>query len=207
METHRTQGSPTAAHFSQTVRATFLVSVCSVAIIAVGSGKPIEAAQQSDATELIETTGFDSQTFVITAPSVTAAITPLTATVPLNGTTQFIAYAVGNINNAITVQVNGVAGGSTSTGHHRPHCGPASRHLPLYGSRHHAHERQYRHHYRHLPGRPLQDSLLDHHAAINPLQRGEFSTDRHQDNKQDQRHQRPALVDSELLGARNIIPL
>jgi hypothetical protein len=59
METHRTQGSPTAAHFFQTVRATFLVSVCSVAIIAVGSGKPIEAAQQSDATELIERIRFD----------------------------------------------------------------------------------------------------------------------------------------------------
>jgi hypothetical protein len=57
-----------------------------------------------------------TQTFVITAPSVTTGITPLTATVPLNGTAQFTAYAVGNINNAVTVQVNGVTGGSTSAG-------------------------------------------------------------------------------------------
>lgn len=56
------------------------------------------------------------QTFVITAPSITTAITPLTATVPLNTTAQFTAYAVGNVNNAITVQVNGVTGGSTSAG-------------------------------------------------------------------------------------------
>jgi hypothetical protein len=57
-----------------------------------------------------------TQTFVITAPSVTTGITPLTATVPLKGSADFTAYAVGNINNAITVQVNGVTGGSTSTG-------------------------------------------------------------------------------------------
>jgi hypothetical protein len=57
-----------------------------------------------------------TQTFAITAPSVTTVITPLTAAVPLNTTAQFTAYAVGNINNAITVQVNGVTGGSTSTG-------------------------------------------------------------------------------------------
>jgi hypothetical protein len=62
-------------------------------------------------------TGITStQTFVITAPSVTTAITPSTATVPLSGTTLLNAYAVGNINNAVTLQVNGVAGGSTSTG-------------------------------------------------------------------------------------------
>ena len=56
------------------------------------------------------------QTFTITAPTVTTGIIPLTAAVPLSGTAQFTAYAVGNINNAITVQVNGVTGGSTSTG-------------------------------------------------------------------------------------------
>jgi hypothetical protein len=52
----------------------------------------------------------------ITAPSVTAGISPLTASVALNGTQQFNGYAVGNTNNGVTWQVNGVAGGSTATG-------------------------------------------------------------------------------------------
>ena len=66
--------------------------------------------------QVLGTTGYDSETFVITAPSITTAITPATATVALNGTKQFNAYAVGTVNNAITLQVNGVTGGSTSTG-------------------------------------------------------------------------------------------
>ena len=53
---------------------------------------------------------------VITAPSVTAGISPLAASVALNGTQQFNGYAVGNTNNGLTWQVNGVTGGSTATG-------------------------------------------------------------------------------------------
>ncbi len=57
-----------------------------------------------------------TQTFVITAPSISVGITPATATVPLNTTLQLNAYAVGSVNNAVTLQVNGVTGGSTSVG-------------------------------------------------------------------------------------------
>lgn len=56
----------------------------------------------------------DNQTFVVTAPSVTVGLSPATATVALNATQQFTGYAVGNVNNALTWQVNGVTGGSTA---------------------------------------------------------------------------------------------
>ena len=52
----------------------------------------------------------------ITAPSVIAGISPLTASVALNGTQQFNGYAVGSSNNGVTWQVNGVTGGSAATG-------------------------------------------------------------------------------------------
>jgi hypothetical protein len=58
----------------------------------------------------------DAVSFFITTPSVTVALSPATATVALGTTEQFIGYAVGSTNNALTWQVNGVAGGSTSTG-------------------------------------------------------------------------------------------
>ena len=58
----------------------------------------------------------DNQTFVVTAPSVTVSLSPATATVALNATQQFTGYAVGNVNNALTWQVNGVTGGSTANG-------------------------------------------------------------------------------------------
>ena len=52
----------------------------------------------------------------ITAPSVTAGISPLTVSVALNGSQQFNGYAVGDTNNGVTWQVNGVTGGSTAAG-------------------------------------------------------------------------------------------
>ena len=58
----------------------------------------------------------DQATFVITAPSVTAGISPTTATVPLGTTLTVYAYAVGSVNNAITMKVAGVAGGSAANG-------------------------------------------------------------------------------------------
>jgi hypothetical protein len=58
----------------------------------------------------------DTQTFVVTAPSVTVGLSPTTATVALNASQQFTGYAVGSLNNALTPQVNGVTGGSTATG-------------------------------------------------------------------------------------------
>jgi hypothetical protein len=53
---------------------------------------------------------------MITAPSVIAGISPLVASVALNGSQQFNGYAVGSTNNGMTWQVNGVTGGSTATG-------------------------------------------------------------------------------------------
>jgi hypothetical protein len=58
----------------------------------------------------------DNQTFVVTAPSVTVGLSPAAATIALNATQQFTGYAVGNVNNALTWLVNGVAGGSTANG-------------------------------------------------------------------------------------------
>jgi len=43
-------------------------------------------------------------------------LSPLTTTVPLGGTEQFLGYAVGNTNTGLTWQVNGVTGGSAATG-------------------------------------------------------------------------------------------
>jgi len=56
-----------------------------------------------------------SVTFVITGP-VTAGISPTTASVKLGTTQQFTGYSVGSTNNALTWQVNGVAGGNTASG-------------------------------------------------------------------------------------------
>jgi hypothetical protein len=55
-------------------------------------------------------------TFPITAPTVTVGLGPPTATVKLGATEQFAGYAIGNVNNALTWQVNGVIGGSAATG-------------------------------------------------------------------------------------------
>jgi hypothetical protein len=43
-------------------------------------------------------------------------LSPLTTTVALGGTEQFLGYAVGNVSTALTWQVNGVTGGSAATG-------------------------------------------------------------------------------------------
>jgi len=57
-------------------------------------------------------------TFTITAPSITTGFsTPASTSVALGGGTLVVyAYAVGSVNNALTLQVNGVTGGSTSVG-------------------------------------------------------------------------------------------
>ncbi len=57
-----------------------------------------------------------SATFTITSPSVTVALFPPAITVSLGGTQQFNGYAIGNLNNALIAKVNGVAGGSVTTG-------------------------------------------------------------------------------------------
>jgi hypothetical protein len=57
-----------------------------------------------------------SLSFVITAHSITVGLVPATVTVPRNSSQQFNGYAVGNVNNALTWQVNGVTGGSSATG-------------------------------------------------------------------------------------------
>jgi hypothetical protein len=58
----------------------------------------------------------DAVTLFITAPSVTAGISPTTVAVALGGVQFFSGYAVGSVNNAVTYQVNGVTGGSVATG-------------------------------------------------------------------------------------------
>ena len=58
----------------------------------------------------------DEFSFVITAPSITAGISPATANVTLGSTLLVYAYAVGSVNNAITMQVAGVTGGAAATG-------------------------------------------------------------------------------------------
>ena len=58
----------------------------------------------------------DSVTVFITAPAVSVGISPAAVTVPLGQTQYFAAYAVGNTNNVLTYQVNGVTGGSTTFG-------------------------------------------------------------------------------------------
>jgi len=56
-------------------------------------------------------------TFTITAPSITTGfIQPPSTSVALGATQSIDAYAVGSTNNAITLQVNGVTGGSASAG-------------------------------------------------------------------------------------------
>lgn len=57
----------------------------------------------------------DAVSFVITAPSVSVALTPAKANVALGSTLQLIGYAVGNVNNTLTWQVNGVTGGALAT--------------------------------------------------------------------------------------------
>jgi hypothetical protein len=58
----------------------------------------------------------DTNTFVITAPSVTAGFVTNTASVALGGSFKFQPYAVGALDRNYILQVNGVTGGSLGTG-------------------------------------------------------------------------------------------
>lgn len=103
--------------------------------------------------------------FPITAPTVTVGLSPLTATVALGGTEQFVGYAVGNVNNGLTWQVNGVTG----VGGHRHH--HECRHSllrwgPVHRAHGHAHDRRHRHHHHDLAGRPDQNHDCHRHTAI-----------------------------------------
>jgi len=64
--------------------------------------------------------GFDAVTdqisFAITAPEITTGIAPAEATLALGASVEFYGYAVGNANNGITWQVNGVTNGTEETG-------------------------------------------------------------------------------------------
>jgi hypothetical protein len=63
------------------------------------------------------TTAVDLISVFITTPTVSiSSVTPATATVALNGTTTFSGYELGSVNNKLTWEVNGVVGGSASTG-------------------------------------------------------------------------------------------
>jgi hypothetical protein len=77
----------------------------------------------------------DQVAFFIAAPSITVGISPATVAVALGGTQLFAGYAVGNINNAVTWQVDGVTGGSVANGTITPagyYSAPAS--LPMTGA-------------------------------------------------------------------------
>jgi hypothetical protein len=54
--------------------------------------------------------------FTITAPSITAGISPTAASVALGTTLNMTAYAVGSVSNGVIVQVQGVTGGSAAYG-------------------------------------------------------------------------------------------
>jgi len=54
--------------------------------------------------------------FPITGAPYFVGLSPMTATVALGGTEQFVGYAVGYVNNGLTWQVNGVTGGSAAIG-------------------------------------------------------------------------------------------
>jgi hypothetical protein len=56
------------------------------------------------------------QNFVITAPSISVGFQSNFTTLALGSSTLVYAYAVGSLNNAISLQVNGVPGGSTTVG-------------------------------------------------------------------------------------------
>ena len=57
-----------------------------------------------------------TETMHVIAASVTAGISPATASVALGATSQFFGYAVGSANNAVSWQVNGISGGSSTVG-------------------------------------------------------------------------------------------
>ena len=66
-----------------------------------------------------DTTGGQQATdaqVVITAPSVSVTIDPVVTRIIRNGPVYFTGYAVGALNAAVTWQVNGVTGGSTTYG-------------------------------------------------------------------------------------------
>ena len=58
----------------------------------------------------------DTVSFHVTAPAVTAGISPGSATIPLGTSQWFYGYAVGAVNNAVTYQVNGITGGNAQVG-------------------------------------------------------------------------------------------
>ena len=79
-------------------------------------GTDLETAGTATVRALAGGTSVDT-TFPITAPSITTGFyTPSSTSVALNGTLVVNAYAVGSVNNALTMQVNGVTGGSASVG-------------------------------------------------------------------------------------------
>jgi trimeric autotransporter adhesin len=68
------------------------------------------------ANTLFGTAASDSNTFVITAPTVTAGFVTNTASVALGGSFKFQPYAVGALDRNYILQVNGITGGSLGTG-------------------------------------------------------------------------------------------
>jgi hypothetical protein len=81
-----------------------------------------------------------SVTFTVTAPTVTVGLIPQTTSVALGSTALLTGYAVGSTNLGVTVQVNGVTGGSTSAGTIGPNTYPntfvytAPTSMPMTGS-------------------------------------------------------------------------
>jgi hypothetical protein len=80
---------------------------------------PIYGSFETDGTATVRAlAGFTSvdTKFAITAPSITTGFyTPSSTSVALGSTLLVNAYAVGSVNNALTLQVNGITGGSLSS--------------------------------------------------------------------------------------------
>jgi len=77
------------------------------------------SANQQGTVTLTTSTGASettSQTFVITAPTVSVGFFTQPQSLALGASLTIYAYAVGNTNQGLTMQVNGVAGGSSTVG-------------------------------------------------------------------------------------------
>jgi|GEM_PF-6983971 len=65
---------------------------------------------------LVSGTGQAHVSFYVTTGTISAGISPATASVPLRSQLQFYAYAVGGTDNRLSFAVDGVVGGSAATG-------------------------------------------------------------------------------------------
>ena len=132
-------------------------------------------ARKSQGTVTVQATVFGddfngfsaTDTFVITAPSVTAGITPQTATVPLNSTLQLHVLRRG-VNNAVGLDESAVAAPLPAGIVSQPALQSISRGLPVHRTSGDADDRQHSHDHSRLAGRSDEDRILRADPAITP---------------------------------------